>query len=430
MDGRSSTRSSCKRLSSQSRKSISIEDTQHLPRGMVYDPWPVTRNNGRKDTVLEAARVIIRARNTELVNECSYAITVLPASGPVPGIQGGSPERLLYSIRSPPLEPFKVHLWQTPAVRTWNKTKLSWNTTSGRIMVRWGLKTEPLAHFLKTLGVSKGEAKISDLCEHFQCWRSLNTREGWLDEYPQHLRGVVYQRWWSFNGFRFLELPPELRELILIFALGPIVVPFARLWPATRIPQFSTPYMRLSVISKQLHDEVIAALLAHTTFYFHSIQQLLRVFFPGSGKSRAVLRVLKELWSVELDLCPNDLLRLFGINFVFGAQKLRYYRSSAFDLGVIFDGDSPPCHQIRIRLRHVSQNYPRSNRTCCQKVHNLAIWAGARARLRNIAKVEFVGHIDETQKKQWLAEHALERKGIVPEAMNYAGWQRRIWTRW
>lgn len=430
MEGEKPNRPSCSRQESRRHESYSIKDDERLSADMVCDPWPVTKSKAKKDTILEAAQLLVRARNTELVNECSNAITLLPASGAVSGLQGGSSERPLYSLRSPKVEPFKVHLWQTPAVRTWNKKSLLWNVTPGKIMVRRGLKSEPLTHLLKTLGVAKGEAKMSDLCKHFRCWRSLNTGERWLNEYPKQLRGAVYERWWSFNGFRFLELPPELRELILTFAMGSIAVPFARLWPATRSPQTATPNMSLSFVSKQVNREVIAALSAHTVFYFHSIHQLLRVFPHTDETSRVISRPFKELRSVELDLSPRHLLRLFGVSFVSGVPETRYERSSAFDMGVIFDGESPLCHRIRIKIQHIFQNNIRPNHACCQKVHNLAFWTGARARLRNIAEIELVGHIDETQKKEWLAEHALERKGVVPEAKDLAGWQRGIWTQW
>ena len=432
MDGQRPTRSSLGRRSSQGLETNVIKDDKHLSQDMVCDPWPVTKSLGRKDTVLEAARKLVRARNIEIVNGCTNAITLLPASGAIVGVQGGSPERHLYSLSSPKVEPFKVHLWQTPPVRTWDRIKLSWNVTPGRIMVRRGLNTEPLTLFLKSLGVSKGEAKIGDLCKHFHCWRSLNAREGWLDEYPQHLRGEAYQRWWSFNGFRFLELPPELREMILIFAMGDITVPFTRYWPPACIFRFSNPNMRLALVSKQLNREVTATLFAHTTFYFHSIQQLLRTFSHGDEKTCYYSQrfKLKDLRSVELDLSPDDLLRLFGVSFAFGSQETRYQQSSAFDMGSIFDGDPPPCRRICIKIQHVFKNNPRPNHTSCQKSHTSAFWAGARARLRNIAEVELVGHIDETQKNEWLAEHALQRKGIVPEAKDFAGWQRVFGTQW
>lgn len=400
---------------------------------MSCDPWPVTKFKCRKDTVLKAAQVLVQARNTELVSACSNVIILLPASGGVPGVQGGSGERPLYSLRPPNLKPFKIHIWQIPAVRTWNKITWSWNVTPGKIIARRGQKSEPLTHLLKTIGVTKGEAKMSDLCNHFQCWRFLNTGGEWLNEYPRHLRGVIYHRWWSFNGFRFLQLPPELREIILAFAIGPIAVPFARGWHPKRYSQVKMPDMRLSLVSKQLNREVVATLLAYTTFYFHSIEQLLKFFRHSNDVSRAVFRPAKGFRSLELDLSPITLLWFFGVYFrphVFGAQDTRYERCPAFDLGIFFNTDSPLCHRICIKIPHVFQSKPQPDHTCCQRVHNLAFWASARARLRNIAVIEMLGHIDETQKKEWLAEHALDRKGVIPEAKDLAGWQRGIWKIW
>lgn len=430
MKGGNPTKPPCSRRESPRRDSKSIKDVERLSTDMVCDPWPVTKSLAKKDTILEAAQLLVRARNTELVNECGNAITLLPASDTASGFQGGSSERPLYSLRSAKVEPFKVHLWQNPAVRTWNRKSLSWDVTLGKIMVRRGLKSEPLTQLLKTLGVAKAEAKMSDLCKHFRCWRSLNIGEGWLNDYPKQLRGAVYQKWWSCNGFRFLELPPEIRELILTFAMGPIAVPFTRLWPTTRSPQTATPNLSLSYVSKQVNREAIAALSAHTMFYFHNIHQLLRVFPHTEETSRVTLRPFTQLRFVELHLSPRHLLRLFGVSFVSGVRETRYERFFGFDMGVIFDGESPLCHRIRIKIEHLFQNNMRPYHTCCQKLHNLAFWAGARVRLRNIAKVELVGHIDETQKKEWLAEHALERKGVVPEAKDLVGWQRGIWTQW
>lgn len=433
MEGQRSTGLSHSRCASRGRekRKKSIEDGKRLPQKMACDPWPVTKYGCKNDTVLEAALVLVRARNTELIPACSNEIILLPASGAVPGIQGGSRERPLYSLRPPRLEPFKIHLWQIPANRTWNRTTWSWNVTPGKIMVRRGQKSEPLTQFLKTLGVAKGEAMISDLCNHFQCWRFLKTGDEWLDEFPWHLRGVVYQRWWSFNGFRFLQLPPELREMILTFAMGPIAVPFARRWYLKRRHQLPMPNMRLSLVSKQLNREVNATVLFHTTFYFHTLKQFLKFFQHKGEGSRVIFRPIKGFRSVELDLSPDCLFRVFGVSFipgVFSVQDVRYERSLDLDLGLFYDNDSPLCHRICINIPHVFQHCPRPDHICCQKLHNLAFWAGARARLRNIAVVELVGHIDETQKKEWLAEHALERKGVIPEEKDFAGWQRGIWT--
>lgn len=427
MERQKPTKSSQNRQASRGRESVSTNDAQRLPQEIVCDPWPVTKLGGRKDSVLEAAQLLVQARNTELVNVCSKII-LLPASGNVHGVQGGSRERSLYSFHAPNLEPFKVHMWQIPAVHTWNRTTWSRTVTPGKIMVRRGQKSEPLVQLLKTHGVAKREAKMSDLCNHFRCWRSLNTTVDWLNDFPKHLHGALYQIWWSFNGFHFLQLPPELREIILTFAMGPLAIPFARRRPSNRYPQAVLPCMHLSRVNKQLNREVIATLLAHTKFHFYSIEQFLRFFKETDDVSGAIFRHIRGFRFLELDLSPDALLCLFGVSFC--PRDTRYEQRLALDPSIFINNELPLCQKIRIEIPSVFQNYRRPDNTCCQKVYNLAFWAGARARLRNIAVVELVGHIDATQKEEWLAEHALERKGIIPEAKDFAGWQRGIWTQW
>lgn len=419
---------------SRSAESVSVKADQRLPQKVLIDTWPVRKVGCRKDNLLEAAQVLVQARNTKLISTCSNMIILLPASGAIPGVQGGSREKPLYSLRQPNLDPFKVHLWQIPAVQTWNETTWSWDLTPGKIMARRGHKSEPLTQLLKTLGVAKGEAGVDDLCNHFQCWRHLETRGEWLNEFPRHIRGTVYRRWWSFNRFPLMQLPPELREMILTFALGPIAVPFARRWhPKNRYSRLTMPIMPLLLISKQLNCEVTAALLAHTKFYFHSIEQFLKFLRHRDRLLKSTFQSPKGLRCLELDLNPTALLRLFGVAFgpdVFGTRNTHYEQSFALDLSMFFNDEAPLCHRMLIRIPYVFQLIPRPDRTCCQKVHNLATWAGARARLRSIAVLELVGHIDETQKKEWLFEHALERKGVIPEEKDFAAWQRGIWTQW
>ena len=318
MERRESADSSQSRHASRGRESVSIKNVQGLPSEMVCDPWPVTKLGCRKDSVLEAARLLLRARNTELVSICSK-ISLLPASGDVHGVRGGSLERPLYSLHAPNIEPFKVHIWQIPAIHSWNRTTWSWVTTPGKIMVRRGQKSEPLTQLLKTLGVVKGEAKTSDLCTHFRCWRSLNTGGDWLKEFPMHLRLSVYQRWWSFNGFNFLQLPPELREIILTSALGPRADPFARRRPSDWYPGARSPDMRLSRVNKQVNREVVATLLAHTRFYFHTIEQFLDFFKDTEDRSRAFFRPVKGFRFLELN--PN--IVCFTLSFWCDRQPTR-----------------------------------------------------------------------------------------------------------
>ncbi len=350
------------------RDSTSFKDAERLPQRIVHDPWPVKKFGCRKDTVSEAAKVLIRARNTELVNECSNAITLLPACGAIPNIQGGSPEKPLYSLRSPTIEPFKFHLWEVPAVHFWNETKGSWTVTAGKIMVRRGLKSEPLTRFIKNLGVTKGKATKTDLCKHFRCWRFLDAHDGWLNEYPRHLRDLVYQIWWSFNGFRFFELPPELREMVLAFAMTPAVVPFNMSFG------LGTPNMALSRVSMQLNREVTAALFAHTTFHFHSVIQFLKFFTHRHGKPRigVMFQPREGLRSLELDLDPHELFPLFGIPFRFDVRNDWQGPLLSSELDALFKDEFPLCNRIRIKMHDVFEHKYHFRPFHCQKLHNVA----------------------------------------------------------
>ncbi|KAL2047756.1 hypothetical protein ABVK25_011368 [Lepraria finkii] len=75
---------------------------------LVWDPWPV--RNVQKDAILEAAKKIVRQQNSKCINICTDKIVLLPASGNIPGVQSGSLETPLYSIRSPEFLPVRIHL--------------------------------------------------------------------------------------------------------------------------------------------------------------------------------------------------------------------------------------------------------------------------------------------------------------------------------
>lgn len=77
---------------------------------------------------------------------------------------------------------------------------------------------------------------------------------------------MVVLQWLSFS-----RTPSQLREILPNFAMRPIAVPFARRWHLENYPQLTMPNMRLSLISKQLNREVIAAFSVHNAFFFHTV---------------------------------------------------------------------------------------------------------------------------------------------------------------
>lgn len=411
---------------------------QRSQRGIAWDPWPV--KNFRGDTTFEAAKKLIQPRDVQCVNICTDKIVLLPASGSISGVQGGSNELPLYSLRSPDKLPVRFHMWEIPAVWKWHDKALFWSVCRPKkLMVRHGQRTEPLTHFLQSFGVSKMDAKECDLCNHFCCWKGLSMNDKYLNEFPEHLRDPIYKKWWNINGFRFLELPPELREAILELALGSVFEPFKHLRQNNCIGQLkgsclaTGPNMHLALVSRQLNQEMMPVLFVKTTFvlrdavHFNSfirhIDIRIRKDLPTS---------FERLCSIELCLDARNLLRL--VNLGTHRKDLRYryeeWLGESFPLFRQMCLKNPALRRIGIKFPHVSQLRQHDFLNLCQKTLCLAFWAGARSSLRHVSRVKLHGHIDKVQKQEWLEEHALERKGIIPEQGDLVEWQKRIWHQW
>lgn len=222
--GRLPTESPGKFYVLRGRDSLANRKAQRSNKGMVWDPWLV--KNFKEDVIFETAKKLVQQRNLQCVDICVDKIVLLPASGNIAGIQGGSKKLLLYSLRSPDTLPIKFHMWEIPAVWKWNGKAVSWTLTRPKkVMVRHGRLSEPLTNFLQSFGVVKKNVKECDLCTHFSCWRGLKVNHECLAQFPEHLRDIINQRWWNNNGFRFLDLSPELREAVLEFTVTPSFEP-------------------------------------------------------------------------------------------------------------------------------------------------------------------------------------------------------------
>ena len=133
------------------RHSFSVKKALHHQLGLVWDPWPV--NYFRRSMLFSAAKMVVAARSAECVDICVDQIELLPASGNEAGIQGGSQNLPLYSLRSPSMLPFKIHLFEIPVIESANRFLGSDKRTT-RIMVRKGQISEPLLRFLSSVGVA------------------------------------------------------------------------------------------------------------------------------------------------------------------------------------------------------------------------------------------------------------------------------------
>lgn len=101
-----------------------IKDKQSLQvrkarrsKTLVWDPWPVS--NVQEDAIFDIAKKLVRHRNSQCVDICANKIELLPASGNILGVQGGSWKLPLYSLRSPDTLPVRFHLWHVAGLKTW-----------------------------------------------------------------------------------------------------------------------------------------------------------------------------------------------------------------------------------------------------------------------------------------------------------------------
>ena len=116
-----------------------IKDKQSLQvkkarrsKTLVWDPWPVTKV--QKDAIFDVAMKLVQQRNSQCVDICANKIVLLPASGNLLGVQGGSRELPLYSLRSPDTLPVRFHLWHVTGLKTWrNEQEGCSSKTPGKI---------------------------------------------------------------------------------------------------------------------------------------------------------------------------------------------------------------------------------------------------------------------------------------------------------
>lgn len=378
-------------------------ETNSKSRELDWNPWPV--KYFQSSPLFQAAQEIIKQRNEQDVDSFINKVCLLPASNSVKGVHGKTWKTELYSIRSPSRPPTRIHLWVT---------------LSGKIMVIKGTKCLPLVEFLETF-----EVKVSrGPCKHYEFWKSVQISDELLTqmETPNHLYEPLCQRWWAVNGFQFLQLPFELRNMILSLAIGNIIEPYASVYrPAGRLPLPKT-CTNLVLVNKQIRGEAMPIMLSQLTYRFRKHGQLLRFFKQISTPS------LYALKSLELNFDHETLLDFFGAQ-VFRRAPIPGYSTSDY-----YFKDSH--FTTRLRLEHLRICFPhprehlkcRKLRSSCQRTVCLWIWAAARRCLRDIPNVEFAGCIKTDQKSEWLNTLALERKGILESQEAIMVWQMRVWS--
>lgn len=362
-----------------------------------WDPWPVRR---QKPTALFlAAQVLIRERNNENIDNVVDRVVLLPASGSIPGIQGGVGGVDLFSIRSPRNMPVRIHMWMA---------------AGNVVMIKKDGQMMSLSRFLKTFDISSWNG----IYKHFKFWESVILDYKVLSDIkaPKPFHQAMFERYWSIHSFRFLDLPPELRIMVLEYAIDRTMKPYFNEYQKTPC-LLSTNFnnTRFTLVSRQLKEEFAAIMFSQVTFVFHKKKALVRFV------RQIPIYYLLAIRSLELNFNHGTLLSLFGAK-VFPISQRPGYKNSDNALG--------------FKLKHLRINFPHPREHlsdprlshACQRTVCLWIWAGARRHLRAIPHVEFVGCIKDDQKKEWLETLALERKGILPDPEEMKLWQKTVWA--
>lgn len=172
-----------------------------LGRQVAWDPWPV--KNFRENDLFKATKHVIDVRNALSLGNSLNKIVLLPASGSVAGIIGGTGNMELYSLRSPSILPRRIHFWRTPG---------------GKIMVWKGAESKTLTEYLK--GFDAPSKLGSGKYLHF--WKSLSASEEIPKQIiipesmkreidvPKQFQEELYLRWRVATIFPFLNLPAEV----------------------------------------------------------------------------------------------------------------------------------------------------------------------------------------------------------------------------
>lgn len=364
-----------------------------------WDPWPVRR---QKPTALFlAAQVLIRERNSENIDNFVDRLVLLPASGSIPGIQGGVGGVELVSIRSPRNMPIRIHMWMAAG-------------NGNMVMIKKDGCMMSLSRFLKTFEVASWDG----ICKHFRFWKSVILDYQVLRDMkaPKRIHQAMFERYWSIHPFRFLDLPPELRIMVLEYAIDCTMKPYFNEYQKTPHLLSTNPNnTRFTLVSRQLKEESAIIMFSQVTFVFHKMRALLR-FVKQIPKF-----YLLAIRSLELNFSHGTLLTLFGAKVFPGSHRPGY---------------GPSDNALGFKLKHLRINFPhprehlsgRRPSHVCQRTICLWIWAGARGNLRAIPHVEFVGCIKDDQKKEWLETLALERKGILPDPEEIKLWQKTVWA--
>lgn len=224
------------------------------------------------------AQHIIRQRNLSSIDAFIEHIELLPTRADPNNwlFQGGSDQMKLYTIRSRSQPPIRIYLWGTP---------------DGKVMVRYKLQSVSLISFLDKFEIPK-----TSIGSCSRAWRTLLEED--IDIFPPHLRKDAYQKWRSINTFpKFMELPPEVREKIIHFAVFPRSSMLRRY--RLRTLRGNYPKMDLTLVNRHIYSQTASIIYSRITFSFGSLRAYDWFVSKLSDASRHTIRSIEISFNIS-----------------------------------------------------------------------------------------------------------------------------------
>ena len=274
---------------------------------------------------------------------------------------------------------------------------------------------------------------------------------------PPQIRREALLRWHEANPFPFLNLPLELRELIICFAVD---ITLDSTWHNRRLPQERVVHQQINtrpssdppklkfkprspkanaeliLVNKQIHIEAMAALSTNTKIAFDDPGRLINFLKHNlqTSKTLSLTKKARSMRSIEI-MFPHDkdILGLFGVPSR-KPRQFEYYTLAGFLLHTHQDTNHFELKGIGIFFPNVNRRQHSCNQDSShpaqsthQQAFNEDILIGARPLLGKARIIELEGCINASQKEGWVQMIADDRRigylcgGIVSMAESSLG---------
>ena len=385
-------------LLTNERTPFTLTDPATASRKKKWNAWAVPRHLRRRaDELFTRASDMVNKRNNASLENSLDRLTLRKAHILITSSQLRPMRRELYSIRSPSTLPFKVLLWIDKG--------------STEIMARKNGQSVSLKTFLERYrAMPLDDDRLNKL---WQAW-VFNAEVLKLQKLPRSSYEDLMGRWSRQKGFRFLDMPGELRNKVYGFAMMGRYQRHYRVpssWP--RFAEFSN--RNLFHVNEQVRRETSAIIWASTTACFKPHPNLKRCPVQSLLLRQDCLR------SVEISA---DLPRLL---YFFGAPVHPDWRPGIAPASALRNQSN--LQHIRIRDCGSPRFTPKAPRVAgCQRIVCGWIFAAAEDNIKHIPFIEVMDFIDREQTVAFMKGIELERRGLTDGSEEIIDWETTQWV--